>query len=120
MSLNDFLVGHRVRVTAWEHLDFVRYSLRQTLQRGDSLEGTVTHVEACGDSADEGDVWVQIDGLAREYVFGPYQLKVVPSAGASHQGHGRQRNAHWPESPVSDSGQTRCLITTAWTSATPG
>src|SRR5512135_2152917 len=116
MSLNN-LIGRRVRVITWEHLNRIAYYLRRTREHGDSLEGTVTHVEAGGESADEGDVWVQIDGLAREDVFGPSQLEVLPLAGASHQGHGRPRNSHWPESPVYDSVQTRCMITTAWTSA---
>jgi hypothetical protein len=119
MSPND-LIGRRVRVIAGELMKLVAYHLRRTRKHGDYLEGTVTHVEACGESADEGDVRVQIDGLAREYVFGPYQLEILPSAEASHQGNGRPRNSHWPESPVYDSVQTRCLITTAWTSATPG
>jgi hypothetical protein len=45
----------------------------------------VTHVEGFADGDDEGDVWVKIDGLAREYVFGLYQLEVLPLAGASRQ-----------------------------------
>ncbi len=81
MSLNN-LIGRRVRVITWEHVNRIAYYLRRTREHGDSLEGTVTRVEACGDSADEGDVWVQIDGLAREYVFGPSQLEVLPSDGA--------------------------------------
>src|SRR5512135_3214185 len=84
MSPND-LIGRRVRVTAWEHMNRIAYYLRRTRQYGDSLEGTVTHVEGFADGADEGDVWVQIDGLAREYVFGLYQLEVLPLAGASRQ-----------------------------------
>src|SRR5512135_3254273 len=84
MSPNN-LIGHRVRVIAWELRKLVAYHLRRTREHGDSLEGTVTRVEACGESADEGDVWVQIDGLAREYVFGPSQLEVLPLAGASRQ-----------------------------------
>jgi hypothetical protein len=67
MSPKD-LIGRRVRVIAWELMKLVAYHLRRTREHGDSLEGTVTHVEACGESADEGDVWVQIDGLAREYL----------------------------------------------------
>jgi hypothetical protein len=90
MSLND-LIGRRVRVIAWEHLKHVAYYLRRTREHGDSLEGTVTHVEACGEGADEGDVWVQIDGLARESVFGLYQLKVLPLTGASHQCNSSRR-----------------------------
>ena len=105
MSPND-LIGRRVRVIAWEHLNRVAYYLRRTRQYGDSLEGTVTHVEGFADGDDEGDVWVKIDGLAREYVFGLYQLEVLPLAGASRQRHRRPRNWHWPESPVSCSAQT--------------
>ena len=77
MSPND-LIGRRVRVIAGELMKLVAYHLRRTREHGESLEGTVTHVEACGESADEGDVWVQIDGLTKEYVFGPYQLEVLP------------------------------------------
>ncbi len=77
MSLND-LIGRRVRVIAGELMKLVAYHLRRTRGHGDSLEGTVTHVEACGVSVDEGDVWVQIDGLTRKYAFGPYQLEVLP------------------------------------------
>ena len=84
MSPND-LIGRRVRVTAWEIMNRVAFYLRRTREHGDSLEGTVTHVEACGDSDDKVDVWVQIDGLAREYIFGPSQLEVLPLAGASRQ-----------------------------------
>ena len=82
MSPNDW-IGRRVRVTAWELMNRVAFYLRRTREHGDSLEGTVTHVEACGGSDDEVDVWVQIDGLAREYIFGPSQLEVLPLAGAS-------------------------------------
>jgi hypothetical protein len=74
------LVGRRVRVVAWEHLGFMTDYLRRT-RHADRPEGIVTHVETFGDSDDEGDVWVQIDGLPREYVFGRYQLEVLPSAG---------------------------------------
>jgi hypothetical protein len=112
MSPND-LIGRRVRVIAWELMKLVAYHLRRTREHGDSLEGTVTRVEACGESANEGDVWVQIDGLAREYVFGPYQLEVLPLAGASRPCHRRPRNLHWPESPVSCPAQTRRKVTTA-------
>jgi hypothetical protein len=90
MSPND-LTGRRVRVIAWEHLNRVAYSLRRTRQYGDSLEGTVTHVEGFADGDDEGDVWVKIDGLAREYVFGLYQLEVLPLAeGVPSVQHGGQ------------------------------
>jgi hypothetical protein len=119
MSPKD-LIGRRVRVIAWELMKLVAYHLRRTREHGDCLEGTVTHVEACGDGADEGDVWVQIDGLDRAYVFGPYQLEVLPSAGASRPRHGRPRNSHWPESPVSCSAPTWRKFTTAETSATQG
>src|SRR5512147_901090 len=90
MSLNN-LIGRRVRVITWEHLNRIAYYLRRTREHGESLEGTVTHVEAGGDSADEGDVWVQINGLAKEYVFGPSQLEVLPLAGASRQCNSSRR-----------------------------
>jgi hypothetical protein len=73
------LVGRRVRVIAGEPLGFRTDDLRRT-QRRDRPEGTVTHVEAFGDGDDDGDVWLRIDGLPWEYVFGRYQLEVVPSA----------------------------------------
>ena len=105
MSPND-LIGRRVKVITWEHLNRIAYYLRRTREHGESLEGTVTHIEACGDSADEGGVGVQINGLAKEYVFGPSQLEALSLAGASHPCHNRPRNSHWPESPVSCSAQT--------------
>jgi hypothetical protein len=73
------LVGRRVKVVAWEHLGLMTNYLRRTQHTG-RPEGTVTHVEAFVDSDDYGDVWVQIDGLTKECVFGPYQLKVLPLA----------------------------------------
>jgi hypothetical protein len=73
------LVGRRVKVVAWEHLGLMANDLRRT-QHTDRPEGTVTHVEAFGESDDDGDVWVQIDGLTKECVFGLYQLKVLPLA----------------------------------------
>ena len=82
MPLYD-LIGRRVRVTAWEIMCLVAYYLRRTRKHGESLEGTVTHVGACSDSDDVGEVWVQLDGLEGEYVFGPSQLEVLPLAGAS-------------------------------------
>ena len=66
------LVGRRVKVVAWEHLGLMTNSLRPT-QHTDRPEGTGTHVEAFGESDDEGDVWVQSDGLTTECVFGLYQ-----------------------------------------------
>ena len=82
MSLNDW-IGRRVRVTAWEIMNLVVYYLRLTRGHGESLEGTVTHVGARSESDDESEVWVQLDGLEGEYVFGPSQLEVLPLAGAS-------------------------------------
>ncbi len=83
MSLNDW-VGRRVRVTAWEIMTLVAYYLRRTRGHGDSLEGTVTHVGARSVSDDESEVWVQLDGLEGEYVFGPSQLEVLPLDGVLH------------------------------------
>jgi hypothetical protein len=77
------LIGCRVRVIAWEIMRIVAYYLRRTREHGDSLEGTVTRVEACQYSDGESEVWVQLDGLEGEYVFGPSQLEVLPLAGAS-------------------------------------
>ena len=77
MSLNDW-IGRRVRVTAQEIMNLVAYYLRRTRGHEDSLEGTVTHVGARSDSGDEREVWVQLDGLEGEYVFGPSQLEVLP------------------------------------------
>ena len=82
MSLNDW-IGRRVRVTAQEIMNLVAYYLRRTREHGDSLEGAVTRVDACQHSDGESDVWVQLDGLEGEYVFGPSQLEVLPLAGAS-------------------------------------
>jgi hypothetical protein len=81
MSLNDWS-GRRVRVTAWEIMTLVAYYLRRTRGHGARLEGTVTHVGARSDSDDEREVWVQLDGLEGEYVFGPSQLEVSPLDGA--------------------------------------
>jgi hypothetical protein len=77
------LIGCRVRVIAREIMRIVAYYLRRTREHGDSLEGTVTRVEACQHSDGESEVWVQLDGLEGEYVFGPSQLEVLPLAGAS-------------------------------------
>jgi hypothetical protein len=73
------LVGRRVRVVAGEHLGFMTDDLRRT-RHTDRPEGTVTHVEAFSDCDDDCDVWLRIDGLPWEYVFGRYQLEVLPSA----------------------------------------
>ena len=83
MSLNDW-IGRRVRVTAQEIMNLVAYYLRRTRGHGDILEGIVTHVGARSDSDVESEVWVQLDGLEGEYVFGPSQLEVLPLDGALH------------------------------------
>ena len=77
MTTPKELVGRRVKIVAQECLDFMTYYLRRT-QHPSSPEGTVTHVEGFGDG---GDVWVRIEGLTREYVFGLYQLDVLPLVG---------------------------------------
>jgi hypothetical protein len=91
------LVGRRVKVVAWEHLGLRTNYLRRT-QHTDRPEGPVTHVEAFVESEDDGDVGVQIDGLTRECVFGLYQLKVLPLAGATNHDRGSLEDA-WPPLP---------------------
>lgn len=78
MSPQD-LLGRRVRIAAWEPLNFVAYALRRAWQHRENLEGIVAHVEGFRGGDNQADVYVRIDGLAREYVFGPYQLEVLPS-----------------------------------------
>src|SRR4051812_27771631 len=77
MNPKEFL-GRRVRITSWEHLDFFTDYLRRTRQLA-NIEGVVTQVEPFGNE----DVWVQIEGLEREYAFGPDQFELLPQGAAS-------------------------------------
>jgi hypothetical protein len=66
-------VGRRVRIVAWEQAQFIASFLERT-RLPERLEGTIAHVETRGGE----DVWVQVDGLKREYSFGPEQLELLP------------------------------------------
>ena len=57
-------IGRRVRVTAGKS------------QEQAHLVGTITHIDSYGTG--ERDVWVQVDGHDREYVFGGSQLELLP------------------------------------------
>jgi hypothetical protein len=63
-KLSMRIIGRRVKVIAWEpHEQAHRI-------------GTITHIDSYGNS--EGDIWVQVEGLDREYVFGRSQLELLP------------------------------------------
>jgi hypothetical protein len=68
------LVGRRVRIVAWEQAHFIASFLERT-RLPERLEGTIAHVESRGGGE---DVWVQVDGLKREYSFGREQLELLP------------------------------------------
>src|SRR3954470_11661436 len=66
------LVGRRVRIVTWAQGDFVASFLERTRLAARPV-GTIRHV-----SPADRDVWVQVDGLKREYAFGMGQLELLP------------------------------------------
>jgi len=73
MMLSD-LVGRRVKIARWEHDQFVAaYTGRLPICR--IPQGRVTHVEMIG--PDDSDIWVQLDGLEREFAFALSQLELL-------------------------------------------
>jgi hypothetical protein len=67
-------VGRRVRIVGWEHGQFIAAYLGR-VPLGGNPQGTVVHVEMIGE--DDGDVWVKVDGLDREFAFGIDQLEYL-------------------------------------------
>jgi hypothetical protein len=63
-KLSMRIIGRRVRVIAPEPHEQARHL------------GTITHIDSYGSS--DGDVWVQVDGHDREFVFGRGQLELLP------------------------------------------
>jgi len=57
-------IGRRVKVTALKS------------QEQAPLVGTITHIDSYGTS--ERDIWVQVEGHDREYVFDGGQLELLP------------------------------------------
>lgn len=68
------LIGRRVKIAQWDYVQFLAVYGRQ-LPICRIPRGRVTHIEMIGE--DDGDVWVQIDGLDKEFAFGPNQLEVL-------------------------------------------
>ena len=66
------LLGQRVKVVAWD-------DLRDVLPSGAS--GTVTHVADLG--TDGIELTVQVEGLARSFLFGLDEVEVLPFPGYS-------------------------------------
>jgi len=67
------LVGRRVRIVTWEQGDSIVSFLERT-RLSLTPQGTIRHI--C--PSDNGDVWVLVDGLKRDYPFGMDQLEVLP------------------------------------------
>jgi hypothetical protein len=61
------LLGHRVKVLAWE-------DLRDVLPTDPS--GTVTHVADFG--AGDVEVTVRVEGLGKDYTFGLDEVEILP------------------------------------------
>jgi hypothetical protein len=72
--LTQEIVGRRVRIVGWEHAQFIAAYLGQ-VPLGGVPQGTVMHLEMIG--ANDGDVWVKVDGLNREFAFGGDQLEFL-------------------------------------------
>jgi hypothetical protein len=72
--LTQEIVGRRVKIVAWEHAQFIAAYLGQ-LPIGAIPQGTVMHLEMVGEN--DGDVWVKVDGLNREFAFGVNQLEFL-------------------------------------------
>ena len=69
------LLGQRVKVVAWD-------DLRDVLPSGAS--GTVTHVADLG--TDGIELTVQVEGLARSFLFGLDEVEVLPRPGGAELG----------------------------------
>jgi hypothetical protein len=71
-KLSRDIVGRRVKIIVWEQAEFIASFLERT-RLPERLEGTIAHFDVRG-----SDVWVQVDGLKREYAFGINQLELLP------------------------------------------